>query len=137
MTASGPARSCSKSIDNKRQFRSVRHENYWMEGRPYLDELVGVLAQGPNAINGFRAGQFDLILNADPGQFDQFRDAGGVVQTAPSGDQFWMVLAEEPQPALERRASSQSNVASPSTGPAVNRIVYSTTPAPGQETTRT
>ncbi|MEL6234843.1 MAG: ABC transporter substrate-binding protein [Pseudomonadota bacterium] len=79
-------------IDNKRQFRSVRHEDYWMPGRPYLDELVGVLAQGPNAINGFRAGQFDLILNADPGQFDQFRDAGGVIQTAPSGDQFWLVL---------------------------------------------
>lgn len=78
--------------DNQRMFRSVRFEDYWMPGRPFLDELNGVLAMGQNAINGFRAGQFDAVLNADPGQFDQFRDAGGEVHTAPSGDQFWIVL---------------------------------------------
>ncbi|QPM89810.1 ABC transporter substrate-binding protein [Pseudooceanicola algae] len=79
-------------IDNKRQFRAERNEDFWMPGRPYIDELVGVLAMGANAINGFRAEQFDMVLNADPGQFDQFRDAGGVVETASSGDQFWLVL---------------------------------------------
>jgi len=78
--------------DNKRLFRAERFEGFWMPGKPYLDELTGVLAMGQNAVNGFRAGELDAVLNADPGQFEQFADAGGVVHTAPSGDQFWLVL---------------------------------------------
>ncbi|MEM7695276.1 MAG: ABC transporter substrate-binding protein [Pseudomonadota bacterium] len=79
-------------IDNKRQFRAERFGDYFLGDRVYLEGLQGVLAMGPNAINGFRAGQFDAILNADPGQFDQFRDAGAKVSTAQSGDQFWVIL---------------------------------------------
>ena len=111
-------------IDNKRQFRAERFEDFWMEGRPYLDALNGVLAMGPNAINGFRAGQFDLILNADPGQFDQFKDAGGAVQTAPSGDQFWLVLPKNLNlPWNDVRVRKAMSLAIDR--PAVNRIIYS------------
>lgn len=38
-----------------------------MPGRPYLDELHGVIATGQAAINGFRAGQLDAVFNIDPG----------------------------------------------------------------------
>lgn len=110
-------------VDNKRQFRAEKFEDFWMPGKPYLDELVGVLAEGSNAINGFRGGQFDLILNADPGQFDQFKDAGGVVQTAPSGDQFWIVLPKNMNlPWNDVRVRKAMSLAIDR--PAVNRIIY-------------
>ena len=110
-------------IDNKRQFRAERFEDFWMPGKPYIDELMGVLADGSNAINGFRSGQLDLILNADPGQFDQFRDAGGVIQSAPSGDQFWLVLpknANLPWNDVRVRQAMSLSI----DRPAVNRIIY-------------
>ncbi len=110
-------------IDNKRQFRAEKFEDFWMPGKPYVDELVGVLAMGSNAINGFRAGQFDAILNADPGQFDQFRDAGGVVQSAPSGDQFWIILPKNINlPWNDVRVRKAMSLAIDR--PAVNRIIY-------------
>lgn len=110
-------------IDNKRQFRAERHEGFWLPGRPFLDGLVGVLAQGSNAINGFRSGQFDAVLNVDPGQFDQFRDAGAEVQTAPSGDQFWIVLPKNINlPWNDVRVRRAMSLAIDR--PAVNRIIY-------------
>ena len=110
-------------IDNARQFRAERFEDFWMPNRPYLDELVGVLAPGSNAINGFRAGQFDMILNADPGQFEQFEEAGGVVQTAPSGDQFWLVLPKNADlPWNDVRVRQAMSLAIDR--PGVNRIIY-------------
>lgn len=110
-------------IDNKRQFRAERFDGFWMPGKPYIDELVGVLAMGSNAINGFRAGQLDMILNADPGQFEQFRDAGGVTQAAPSGDQFWLVLPKNLDlPWNDVRVRKAMSLAIDR--PAVNRIIY-------------
>ena len=110
-------------IDNKRQFRAERFEDYWMPGRPYLDGLNGVLAMGQNAINGFRAGQLDAVLNADPGQFDQFREAGAEIQTAPSGDQFWIVLPKNLNlPWNDVRVRKAMSLAIDR--PAVNRIIY-------------
>jgi len=110
-------------IDNKRQFRAERFEDYWMEGKPYLDGLVGVLAMGQNAINGYRSGQLDAVLNADPGQFDQFRDAGAQVKTAPSGDQFWIVLPKNRSfPWNDVRVRKAMSLAIDR--PAVNRIIY-------------
>ena len=78
-------------IDNARQFRSVRNEDYWAEG-PFLDELRGVIAVGNAAINGYRAGQMNAVFNIDPGQIGQFEDAGAEINAAPSGDQFWLVM---------------------------------------------
>ncbi|WP_299817643.1 ABC transporter substrate-binding protein [uncultured Roseibium sp.] len=79
-------------IDNARQFRAVRNENYWMENGPYLDEVRGVLTMGNAAINGFRAGQLNAVFNIDPGQVGQFEDAGGRTHASASGDQFWLAL---------------------------------------------
>ena len=78
-------------IDNARQFRSIRNEDYWAEG-PFLDELRGVIAVGNAAINGYRAGQMNAVFNIDPGQIGQFTDAGAEINAAPSGDQFWLVM---------------------------------------------
>ena len=80
-------------IDNARQFHARRNENYWMEGGgPYLDELQGVITLGNSAINGFRAGQLNAVWNIDPGQIDQYEDAGGVIHASKSGDGFYMIM---------------------------------------------
>ncbi len=79
-------------IDNARQFRAVRNENYWFGEGPYLDELQGVITIGNAAINGFRAGQLNAVWNIDPGQIGQYEDAGGEIHRSLSGDQYWFVL---------------------------------------------
>ena len=78
-------------IDNARQFRAVRNDSYWAGG-PFLDEVRGVITVGNAAINGFRAGQLNAVFNIDPGQVEQYRDAGAEIHAAPAGDQFWLVL---------------------------------------------
>ena len=110
-------------IDNARQFKAVRNENYWMEGKPYLDEVQGVMAQGNAAINGFRAGQMNAVFNIDPGQIGQFEEAGSAVHRAPAGDQFWLVMPKNldfPWNDLNVRKAMSLAI----DRPAINRIVY-------------
>jgi peptide/nickel transport system substrate-binding protein len=110
-------------IDNARQFRAERNENYWMEGKPYLDEVQGVLAYGNAAINGFRAGQLNGVFNIDPGQIGQFEDAGGQIQAAPAGDQFWLIMPKNLDfPWNDQRVRQAMSFAIDR--PAINRIVY-------------
>ncbi|SEB03898.1 ABC transporter substrate-binding protein [Rubrimonas cliftonensis] len=110
-------------IDNARQFRTERNEAYWMEGKPYLDELRGVLALGNAAINGYRAGQLNGVFNIDPGQIGQFRDAGAEIHAAPAGDQFWLVLPKNVNfPWNDQRVRQAMSFAIDR--PAINRIVY-------------
>jgi peptide/nickel transport system substrate-binding protein len=110
-------------VDNKRIARMVRHEQYWVPGRPYLDELHGVLATGQAAINGFRSGQLNAVFNIDPGQVQQFRAAGGEVQVSSAGDQFWLVIPKNlDQPWADVRVRQAMALAIDRK--AINRIVY-------------
>jgi len=79
-------------IDNARQFRAVRNEEYWMQDGPYLDEVRGVITAGNAAINGYRAGQLNAVWNIDPGQIEQFEDAGAQIDRSAAGDQFYLTL---------------------------------------------
>lgn len=110
-------------IDNARQFRAVRNENYWMENGPYLDELRGVITIGNSAINGFRGDQLNAVFNIDPGQIDQYTDAGAQINAAPAGDQFWLVMPKNVDfPWNDLRVRKAMSLAIDR--PAINRIVY-------------
>ncbi len=51
-----------ESFDVGQRSVFVRNENYWQEGKPYLDELEIVSTNDPQArVNGLLAGQFDAI----------------------------------------------------------------------------
>lgn len=110
-------------IDNARQFRAVRNENYYMENKPYLDEVKGVIATGNNAINGFQAGQLNAVFNIDPGQIGQYKSAGGQIHAAPAGDQFWLILPKNlGYPWNDVRVRKAMSLAIDR--PGINRIVY-------------
>ncbi|RYE10532.1 MAG: hypothetical protein EOP22_04115 [Hyphomicrobiales bacterium] len=79
-------------VDNKRGFKAVRNENYWMAGRPFADEVEGYIVTSQTAINGLRAGQFNAVFNIDPTTAGQFEDAGALVHRARGGDQFLLSL---------------------------------------------
>jgi len=110
-------------VDNKRLARMVRNDRYWMPGKPYLDELQGVLATGQAAINGFRSGQLNAVFNIDPGQVSQFKAAGGDVHVSAAGDQFWLVIPKNlDQPWKDVRV--RLALAHAIDRKAINRIVY-------------
>lgn len=79
-------------VDNKRGFKAVRNENYWMAGRPYADELEGYIVTSQAAINGLRAGQFNAVFNIDPTTAGQYEDAGALIHRARGGDQFLLTM---------------------------------------------
>lgn len=109
-------------IDNARQFRAVRHDDYWM-GAPYLDELRGVIAMGNAAINGFRADQLNAVWNIDPGQIGQYEQASGAIHASAAGDQFWLIMPKNLSfPWNDVRVRKAMSLAIDR--PAINRIVY-------------
>lgn len=79
-------------VDNKRGFQTVRFEDYWMEGRPFVDELEGYITSSQTALNGFRSGQFNAVFNIDPTTAGQFESMGGAVHKSPGGDQFLLTM---------------------------------------------
>ena len=89
-------------IDNARQFRAVRNENYWMEQGPYLDELRGVIAHRQRRDQRLsRSGQLNAVFNIDPGQIDQYEAAGGEIHASARGRPVLAGHAQEPQLSLE------------------------------------
>ena len=110
-------------IDNARQFRAVRNEEYWMENGPLLDEVQGVIALGNAAINGFRSGQLNAVFNIDPGQIDQYEEAGAEIHASAAGDQFWLIMPKNLDfPWNDQRVRKAISLAIDR--PAINRIVY-------------
>jgi peptide/nickel transport system substrate-binding protein len=79
-------------VDNRRGFKAVRNENYWLKGRPFVDELEGYVVNSQTAINGFRSGQFNAVFNIDPTTAGQYESAGGIVHKSTGGDQFLISL---------------------------------------------
>lgn len=79
-------------VDNRRGFKAVRNENYWLTGRPFLDELEGYVVNSQTAINGFRSGQFNAVFNIDPTTAGQYETDGGIIHKSAGGDQFLIAL---------------------------------------------
>lgn len=80
------------NVDNRRGFQAVRNENYWLKGRPFVDELEGYIVNSQTAINGFRSGQFNAVFNIDPTTAGQYESAGGLIHKSKGGDQFLLSL---------------------------------------------
>jgi peptide/nickel transport system substrate-binding protein len=79
-------------IDNKRGFKAVRNENYWIAGRPFVDEIEGYIVTSQAAVNGMRAGQFNAVFNVDPTTADQYESAGALIHRSRGGDQFLLSM---------------------------------------------
>ncbi|MEI8144557.1 MAG: ABC transporter substrate-binding protein [Alphaproteobacteria bacterium] len=85
--------------DPQRRMTFERNENYWKSGQPYLDRLEVVNREGQmeSAINGFRARQFDAVINIDPRLVRQLQSEPETdVVPASSGDQAVIVLPKHP-----------------------------------------
>ena len=95
------------SADPQRRMVLERNESYWRKGFPYLDRLEVVNREGQmeSAINGFRAGQFDAVLNIDPRLVRQLQGERDTdIVPASSGDQAVIVLPKHPgSPFLDAR----------------------------------
>jgi len=87
------------SADPQRRMVFERHEQYWRDGYPYLDRLEVVNREGQteSALSGYRARQFDAILNIDPRLIRQMeREAATDLVPAASGDQAVILLPKHP-----------------------------------------
>ncbi len=87
------------SADPQRRMVFERNERYWRGGLPYLDRLEVVNREGQmeSAINGFRARQFDAVLNIDPRLARQLQaEADTELLPASSGDQAVILLPKHP-----------------------------------------
>ena len=89
-------------IDPGRRVVYEANENYWGEG-PYLDTLEAVI--GADKLNGYLAGQFDVILGVDPSRVAQLRGTPNtVVDIAKAGSQALVILPKhEGSPFLDKR----------------------------------
>ena len=87
------------SVDPQRRMVLARHDKYWRSGLPYLDglEIVNREGQMEAAINGFRARQFDAVLNIDPRLVRQLeREPDTELVGAASGDHAVILLPKHP-----------------------------------------
>lgn len=87
------------SADPQRRMVFERNERYWRGSAPWLDRLEVVNREGQmeSAINGFRARQFDAVLNIDPRLVRQLQgEADTELVAATSGDQAVILLPKHP-----------------------------------------
>ena len=92
-------------IDPQRRVVYEANADYWGEG-PYLDTLeVVVQSSMGTAMNGYRSGQFDMILGVDPGLVPQFAELPDTtVSAAKAGSQMLIVLPKyEGSPLMDPR----------------------------------
>ena len=113
------------SVDPQRRMVLERNEKYWREG-PWLDRLEVVNREGQMeaAINGFRAKQFDAVLNIDPRLVRQLeKEADTEVVGASSGDHAVIVLPKHPGSPFNDRRIRQA-LALAVDREAIVRVVY-------------
>ncbi len=119
---SGPFRFAK--IDPQRRVVYEAYENYWGAG-PYLDTLEVVnTGSMSTAMNGYLAGQFDGILDIDPGSVQQLeKTPNTVVDAAKAGSQMLVVLPKyEGSPFMDKRIRQALTLAIDRD--AILRIVY-------------
>lgn len=103
------------SVDPQRRMVLERNERYWKRGLPYLDRLEVVSREGQMeaAINGFRARQFDAVLNIDPRLLRQLeKEPDTEVVSASGGDQAIIMLPKHPgSPFMDKRVRQAFSLA--------------------------
>lgn len=85
--------------DPQRRMVFERNEHYWRKDLPLVDRLEVVNREGQmeSAVNGFRAGQFDAVLNIDPRLVRQLeKEPNTDIVPASSGDQAVIILPKHP-----------------------------------------
>jgi peptide/nickel transport system substrate-binding protein len=113
------------SVDPQRRMVLERNEKYWREG-PWLDRLEVVNREGQMeaAINGFRAKQFDAVLNIDPRLVRQLeKEADTEIVGASSGDHAVILLPKHPGSPFNDRRIRQA-LALAVDREAIVRVVY-------------
>ena len=116
------------SVDPQRRMVLERNESYWRTGLPYLDRLEVVNREGQMeaAINGFRARQFDAVLNIDPRLVRQLeKEPDTEIVGATSGDHAVIVLPKHPGSPFNDRRIRQA-LALAVDREAIVRVVYGT-----------
>jgi peptide/nickel transport system substrate-binding protein len=95
------------STDPNRSLIMERFEGYWRKGLPYLDRVECHNREGQQeaALNGLRAGQFDVVFSIDPRGVRQLEsDAAFDIETAKGGYHFVIQLPKHPgSPFLDKR----------------------------------
>lgn len=95
------------STDPNRSIIMERFEGYWRKGFPYLDRIECHNREGQQeaALNGLRAGQFDMVQSIDPRAVQQFQtDANYEIETSKGGYHFVIQLPKHPgSPFLDKR----------------------------------
>ena len=85
--------------DPQRRMTFERFDDYWRQGFPFLDRLEVINREGQSeaALAGYRARQFDAMLNIDPRLTRQMeREPQTDLVPAASGDQAVIILPKHP-----------------------------------------
>lgn len=95
------------STDPNRSLIMERFDGYWRKGFPYLDRVECHNREGQQeaALNGLRAGQFDVAFSIDPRAVRQLgEDPAYDIATAKGGYHFVIQLPKHPgSPFLDKR----------------------------------
>ena len=114
------------AVDPQRRMVLERNEKYWKNGFPYLDRLEVVNREGQMdaAINGYRARQFDAVLNIDPRLVKQLeKEPETDIVGATSGDHAVIVLPKNPGSPFQDKRIRQA-LALAIDREAIIRVVY-------------
>lgn len=101
-TANGTGPFKLESYDSSRMLRMVRNENYYQEGKPYLDAVEMRLFPDLTAeTSNFLSGDVDVMLTVQQANYERIENAPGVnALRVPSG-RFVNVVMRQDQPPFD------------------------------------